>query len=46
MRVVAELCQHPSADDRSHAGLGDHDLSGRVLPKMGLDLALQGGDLA
>ena len=39
--LVAELCQHPGAEDRSQAGLGQDDLSVRVPPKMGLDLPLQ-----
>ena len=33
MRVVAELCEHPGAEDRSQAGLAEDDLSGRVPPK-------------
>ena len=43
--VVAELGEHPGAEDRPQAGLGQDDLSVRVLAKMGLDLPLQGLDL-
>ena len=45
VRVVAELCQHPGAEDRSQAGLGRDDLSVRVLTEMGVHLSLQGLDL-
>ena len=30
VRVVAELCEHPGAEDGAHAGLGQVDLSVRV----------------
>jgi hypothetical protein len=43
--VVAELCEHPGAEDRPQPGLAEDDLSGRVLPKIGLDLPLHGLDL-
>lgn len=42
---VAELGEHPGAEDRSQPGLGQDDLSGRVRPKMGLDLPFQDLDL-
>jgi hypothetical protein len=45
VRVVAELCEHPGAEDGAHAGLGPVDLSVRVLAKMLLHLPLQGFDL-
>ena len=45
MRVIAELREHPGAEDRSQAGLAEDDLSGRVLPKMVLHLPLQRCDL-
>ena len=44
-RVVAGFCEHPGAEDGSQAGLGQNDLGVRVLPKIGLDLPLQAGDL-
>src|SRR5204862_2561858 len=34
VRVVAELCEHPGAEDGAHAGLGPVDLSVRVLANM------------
>ena len=43
--VVAELGEHPGAEDRSQAGLGQVDLSVRVPAKMRLHLPLQGLDL-
>lgn len=42
---VAELCEHPGAEDRTEAGLAAVDLNVRVQAKSGLDLALEGGDL-
>ncbi|MGW4967451.1 hypothetical protein ACWEPL_60445 [Nonomuraea sp. NPDC004186] len=45
MGVVAELCDHPGAEDRSQPGRGADDLSGRVLLKMRLDLLVLGRDL-
>ena len=45
MRVVAELGEHPGAEDVSQAGLGQVDLSVRVPAKIRLHLALQGLDL-
>ena len=45
MRVVAELGQHPGAEDRSQAGLGQDDLSVRVLTEMRVHLPLQHLDL-
>jgi hypothetical protein len=43
--VIAGLCEHPGAEDRSQPGLRHDDLRVRVLPKIGLDLPLQGFDL-
>src|ERR1035437_2990291 len=43
--VVAELCEHPGAQDGPQSGLAEVDLSVRVPPKTGLDLPFQGGDL-
>src|SRR5918997_5878050 len=43
--VVAELTEHPGAEDVSEPRLAAVDLSVRVLPKMGLDLLLHGLDL-
>lgn len=43
---VSELGEHPGAEDDADAGLAEDDLSVRVPTKMGLDLALQGLDLA
>lgn len=45
VRVVAEFCEHPGAAYHAQPRLGEDDLSGRVLPKMCLDLPLQGRDL-
>ena len=42
---VTEFGEHPGAKDRSHAGLGQDDLSVRVPAKMLLHLPLQGRDL-
>src|SRR6266404_6144799 len=51
VRVVAELAEHPGAQDGAHAGLGPVDLSVRVpakiflhLPLQDLDLLVEGGD--
>jgi hypothetical protein len=47
--VVTELCEHPGAEDGAQAGLGQVDLSVRVLAKMRIgllghgDLGAQGG---
>jgi len=41
-RGVAELCEHPGAEDDADTGLAEVDPSVRVLAKMRLDLALQG----
>jgi hypothetical protein len=46
MGVVAELAEHPGAEDLTEPGLGAVDLTIRVPAKISLDLALQGGDLA
>ena len=45
VRVVAELAEHPGAEDGSQAGLGQVDLSVRVLAKIRLHLPLQDLDL-
>ena len=45
MRVVAELAEHPGAEDRSQPGLGAEDLSVRVPAKIRLHLLLQDADL-
>ena len=45
MWVVAELAEHPGAEDRSQAGLGQDDLSVRVRPKMRLHLPFHHLDL-
>src|SRR5271165_2913625 len=42
---IAEFTEHPGAENRSQAGLGQDDLSVRVLAKMRLDLPLQCLDL-
>jgi hypothetical protein len=42
---VAELGQHPGAEDRTQSRLGQDDLSGRVLAKMCLHLLGHGRDL-
>src|SRR5260370_41767286 len=42
VRVVAELAEHPGAEDGAYPGLGQVDLSVRGLPKMLLHLPLQG----
>jgi hypothetical protein len=34
VRVVTEFAEHPGAEDGAHAGLGQVDLSVRVLDKM------------
>src|ERR1035437_3205662 len=43
--VVAELCEHPGAQDGPQSGLAEVDLSVRVPAKTGLDRSFQGGDL-
>src|SRR5674476_1319635 len=43
--VVAELCEHPGAQDGPQSGLAEVDLSVRVPAKTGLDRPFQGGDL-
>lgn len=43
--VVTELCEHPGAEDGAQAGLGQVDLSVRVLAQMRIDLLGHGGDL-
>src|ERR1035437_1003833 len=43
--VVAELCEHPSAQDGPQSGLAEVDLSVRVPTKTGLDRPFQGRDL-
>src|SRR6185312_13215657 len=45
VRVVAELCEHPGAEDGCHAGLGLVDLSVRVPAKMLLHLRFEESDL-
>jgi hypothetical protein len=45
MRVVAEFAGHPGAGDGTHAGLGQVNLSIKVLARMRLHLPLQGLDL-
>jgi hypothetical protein len=44
-RIVAGLCDHPGAEDSSHARLGPVDLSVRVPAKILLRLSLQDLDL-
>lgn len=39
--IVAELCEHPGAEDLSNSGLAEEDLSIRMPAKMGLALPLQ-----
>jgi len=43
--VLAELREHPGAQDGPQSGLAEVDLSVRVLTKTGLDLPFQGCDL-
>ena len=45
MPEVAELCEHPGAQDGPQSGLAEVDLSVRLLTKTGLDWSFQGGDL-
>ncbi|HEX2810421.1 MAG TPA: hypothetical protein VHN80_30005, partial [Kineosporiaceae bacterium] len=42
---VTEFAEHPSAEHDTHPGLGQDDLSARVLAKMGRHLPVQGRDL-
>jgi hypothetical protein len=44
--VISELGEHPGTKDGSQTGLGQNDLSVRVLTKMRINLLLQGLDLA
>src|SRR5665811_856790 len=43
--VVAELCEHPGAQDGPQSRLAEVDLSVRVPAKTGLDRPFQGGNL-
>ena len=45
VRVVAELAEHPGAEDLAEPGLATVDRDVRVPAKMGTDLPFQGTDL-